>query len=54
MSRMEEQVYDKPFDWKIWKKLGPFLKKYRVRLFLIGLTMIVSSRERRKGCWATA
>ena len=43
MSRMEEQVYDKPFDWKIWKKLGPFLKKYRVRLFLIGLTMIVSA-----------
>jgi len=43
VSAIEEQVYDKPFDLKIWKKLWPFLKKYRVRLALIALTMIVSA-----------
>ena len=35
MAAMEEQEYNKPFSFKIWKGLFPFLKPYRAPLFLI-------------------
>ena len=25
----DEQEYTKSFDWKIWKRLAPFVKNYR-------------------------
>ena len=30
MAAFDEQDYTKSFDWKIWKRLGPFLRPYRV------------------------
>ncbi len=35
----EEQYYDKSFNLKIWKKLLPFLKPYRVRMITVIITM---------------
>ena len=29
MAAFDEQEYTKSFDWKIWKRLGPFLRPYR-------------------------
>lgn len=33
MSSFEEQDYDQSFDWKIWKRLFPFLRRYRMAFF---------------------
>ena len=30
MAAFDEQDYTKSFDWKIWKRLGPFLRPYRL------------------------
>jgi len=30
MAAFDEQEYTKSFDWKVWKRLGPFLRNYRM------------------------
>ena len=29
MAAIDEKEYTQSFDWKIWKRLGPFLRPYR-------------------------
>jgi len=43
LSGFDEQTYDKPFDIRIWLKIGPFLKKYAWRLVAICLTMSITA-----------
>lgn len=35
MPQLEEQEEFKPFSWKIWKKLIPFIKPYRVMMIIL-------------------
>lgn len=39
----DEQVYNKSFDIKIWSKLLPFLKPYRLRFFTIIIMMVLTA-----------
>lgn len=43
MSGYDEQVYDKPFDIKIWFRLWPFIKKYGWKLVAICLMMGITA-----------
>lgn len=40
---VEEQVYNKSFDLKIWKKLFPFLRPYRWRMMTIVIMMTITA-----------
>jgi ATP-binding cassette subfamily B protein len=43
LSGYDEQVYDKPFDIKIWFRLWPFIKKYGWKLVAICLMMGITA-----------
>lgn len=41
MSAFDEQEYTKSLDWKVWKRLWPFLKQYqKTILMIIGFNLI--------------
>ena len=41
MAVFQEQEYNKPFDFKVWKKMLPFLRPYYVNLFIVIVLNIV-------------
>ena len=41
MSTLEEQEYQKRFDWGLWRKLLRFLKPYKKHLVVLGITVMV-------------
>ncbi len=41
MSAFEEQDYNKPFDIKIWKKLFPFFKPYKMSILSLVVVMFL-------------
>ncbi len=41
MAVMQEQEYNRPFDLKVWKKIFPFLRPYRVNLWVVILFNII-------------
>lgn len=41
MAVFQEQEYNKPFDFKVWKKMLPFLRPYYVNLCIVIVLNIV-------------
>lgn len=43
MAYIDEHEYNKPFDFALWKKLGPFIQPYKGKLTLVGFMMLISA-----------
>ncbi len=43
MAYIDEQDYDKPFSFSLWRKLFPFINPYKGRLLLVSALMLVSA-----------
>lgn len=41
MAVLQEQEYNKPFDWSVWKKILPFLRPYSINLSVVIILNIV-------------
>ncbi len=43
MAYIDEQDYDKPFSFRLWLRLSPFIKPYSKQLITVGFLMIISA-----------
>ncbi len=43
MAFIDEQEYDKPFSFKLWLKLSPFVSPYKKQLITVGILMLISA-----------
>ena len=43
MAYIDEQEYNKPFSFSLWKKLFPFITPYKWRLLLVSTFMLISA-----------
>ncbi|MFI3207616.1 MAG: ABC transporter transmembrane domain-containing protein, partial [Eubacteriales bacterium] len=43
MAYIDEHEYDKPFSFRLWLKLGPFVKPYKNHLTIVGILMMLSA-----------
>lgn len=43
MAYIDEQDYDKPFSFRLWLKLSPFVKPYSKQLIIVGVLMMISA-----------
>ncbi|MDL2234078.1 ABC transporter ATP-binding protein/permease [Ruminococcaceae bacterium OttesenSCG-928-L11] len=41
MMNYEDEVYNKPFSWKVWAKMLPFFKPYKKQMVIVTALMLV-------------